>query len=98
MAHLAIDSVPNHALVTSPTGEPLGKTPLAIDWPISDLPVTFELSLAGYKTRQKQTVVNGNTALRIDLERAPGPRRPGGGRAAGSGKPPHTGNDLMRPD
>jgi serine/threonine-protein kinase len=84
-AHLSIDSAPAGAAVTGPNGEALGKTPLKIEWPISDLPVTFELRLGGYRRKLKQTVVNGNTALRVELERAPAIRR-SGAAASGSGK------------
>jgi hypothetical protein len=92
-AHLSIDSAPPGAAVTGPSGESLGKTPLKIDWPISDLPVTFELRLGGYKRKLKQTVVNGNTALRVELERAP--VRRGGPAASGSGK--GSGADALMP-
>jgi serine/threonine protein kinase len=83
-AHLSIDSAPPGAAVTGPGGEALGKTPLKIEWPISDLPVAFELRLGGYKRKLKQTVVNGNTALRVELERAPVVRRSSGSAKAGS--------------
>jgi hypothetical protein len=93
-AHLSIDSVPRGAAVLGPQGEALGKTPLKVEWPISDLPVTFELRLAGYRRKQQQTVVNGNTALRVELERPPLNRRQGSpGVPEGS-----AGNGLMRPD
>ncbi|HET7502218.1 MAG TPA: serine/threonine-protein kinase [Kofleriaceae bacterium] len=99
-AHLAIDSVPTGAEVSGPEGEALGTTPLKLEWPISDLPVTFELRLAGFKKKQKQTVVNSNTALHIELERAQPGRHGGVG-----GAPPRPGtsgsatsNGLMRPD
>jgi tRNA A-37 threonylcarbamoyl transferase component Bud32 len=96
IAHLLIDSVPAGAVVSGPDGEALGRTPLKVDWPISDLPVTFELRLAGYKKKQKQTVVNSNTALHIELERAPVIRR--SGNAGGSAKSGSGGNGLMRPE
>ena len=99
IAHLSIDSVPPGAVVAGPDGEVLGKTPLKLDWPISDLPVTFELRLAGYKKKQKQTVINGNTALHIELERALPVRRgatalakTGSGRATAGNA-----DELMRP-
>jgi tRNA A-37 threonylcarbamoyl transferase component Bud32 len=95
-AHLSIDSVPPGAVVSGPEGEALGKTPIKLDWPISDLPVTFELRLAGYKKKQKQTVVNSNTALHIELERAPASRHPG--NAPGSASTGSGGNGLMRPE
>jgi serine/threonine protein kinase len=97
-AHLSIDSIPSGATVTGSDGELLGKTPLKIEWPRSDLPVTFELRLSGYKKKQKQTVVNGNTALRIELERAATSRHHGSGADSGAGKTGSGDNGLMRPD
>jgi tRNA A-37 threonylcarbamoyl transferase component Bud32 len=96
IAHLSIDSVPAGAVVSGPDGEVLGRTPLKLDWPISDLPVTFELRLAGYKKKQKQTVVNSNTALHIELERAPVIRH--NGNVGGSVRPGSGDNGLMRPE
>ena len=93
-AHLSIDSAPSGAKVTGPNGESLGTTPLKIDWPISDRPVTFELVLAGYKRRENQAVINGNTALHIELERIATSRR-----ANTSGDPTRgINNGLMHPD
>jgi eukaryotic-like serine/threonine-protein kinase len=96
-ARLAIDSSPRGASVVGPGGASLGKTPLKIDWPVSDLPVSFELRLPGYKRKVKQTVVNGNTALRVELERVAAVRRnrpptPVKGRDRGGD------NSLMRPE
>ena len=96
-AHLSIDSIPPGATVTSADGESLGKTPLKVEWPVSDLPVTFELRLGGYKKKQQQTVVNGNTALHIELERVAVIRHPGAG-GSGSVRAGSGGNGLMRPD
>jgi serine/threonine-protein kinase len=95
IVHLSIDSVPPGATVSGPDGDALGRTPLKLDWPISDLPVTFELRLTGYKNKKKQTVVNSNTALHIELERSLAGHHggPGSGAKTGSG-----GNGLMRPD
>jgi serine/threonine protein kinase len=96
-ARLSIDSAPRGASVTGPGGKALGKTPLKVDWPISDLPVTFELKLPGYRRKLKQTVVNGNTALRVELERVAvirrnrGPGRSGNRDRGGD-------NGLMRPE
>ena len=94
-AHLSIESVPPGAAVTGPAGENLGRTPLTLDWPISPADVMFELRLAGYQKKQKHTVVRGNTALRIELERAT--RRSAGEPAPGAA-PGSAGNGLMRPD
>ncbi len=96
-AHLSIDSVPPGATVTGPDGETLGKTPLKLAWPVSDLPVTFELKLAGYKRKLKQTVVNSNTAVRIELDRS-SVRTTGGATGSGSAADRRGGNALMRPD
>jgi tRNA A-37 threonylcarbamoyl transferase component Bud32 len=96
-ARLSIDSVPPGAAVTSADGASLGKTPLKIEWPKSDLPVTFELRLGGYKRKQQQTVVNGNTALRVELERVAAIRHTGSG-ASGSARPGSGDNGLMRPE
>ena len=106
MAHLTIESVPAGASVKGPGGEVLGHTPLIVDWPTSDVPVRFDLRLSGYRPRQKQTVINGNTRLVIELERVPVVRRPSPnpgpsnrkGSGKGSGKSNGPGNGLMRPD
>jgi serine/threonine-protein kinase len=92
-AHLTIESVPTGAVVKGPDGAPLGRTPLVLDWPISDAPVRFELRLAGYKSKLKQTVINGNTRLVIELEHVVVRRR---GTGASSVRP-GGGNGLMRP-
>jgi len=92
-AHLTIESVPTGAAVKGPRGAALGKTPLVLEWPTSDAPVTFELRLGGYKAKQKQTVINGNTRLVIELERVPVRRT-----TPPPGRPTGPGNDLMRPD
>jgi hypothetical protein len=113
-AHLTIESVPVGAHVKGPGGEELGRTPLITDWPTSDIPVKFELRLGGYRPKHKQTVINGNTRLVIELERVPvvrrGGSRPGSGaKSPGSSaaKSPGSGsartsnsnrNGLMRPD
>jgi tRNA A-37 threonylcarbamoyl transferase component Bud32 len=91
-AHLTIESVPTGAAVKGPRSAALGKTPLALEWPTSDAPVTFELRLGGYKAKQKQTVINGNTRLVIELERIPVRRTRPPSRPSGPG------NELMRPD
>jgi serine/threonine-protein kinase len=91
-AHLTIESVPTGAAVKGPDGAALGRTPLVLDWPISDAPVRFELRLAGYKSRLKQTVINGTTRLVIELEHVVVRRR---GTGTSSVRP--GGNGLMRP-
>ena len=113
LTHLSIDSTPPGATVLGPSGELLGPTPLKIEWPISDQPVSFEIALGGYKKRQHQFVVSGNTAVHVQLERLATGRRggPGSSKSPGIGKrgnPDVPGggaarsgsgaNDLMRPD
>ena len=73
--HLSIDSVPEGASVTGPGGALLGTTPLKVEWPVSAGPVMFELVLPGYKTKQTQIVIDGNTTLHLELERAAGSHR-----------------------
>src|SRR5262249_48145220 len=105
-AHLSIDSAPTGASVIGPGGALLGKTPLKLDWPVSDLPVTFELRLAGHKRKLKPTVVNRNTALRVELERVPVVRHSAGsgtgrrpaGPGSGAARSRSQDNGLMRPD
>ena len=106
LARLSIDSVPQGAAVIGPDGALLGTTPLKIEWPISDLPVMFELALVGYQKKQLPTVVSGNTAVNVPLERVPVIRR-GGGKASGGGAnrgsrsqsgSASSRNGLMRPD
>ena len=99
-AHLTIESVPSGAQVKGPGGTPLGKTPLKIEWPMSDVPVKFALRLGGYKSKQKQTVINGNTRLVIELERVAGVKRgsgPSSGSRSGNGAKPSNSDGLLRP-
>ena len=96
-AHLSIESVPEGAAVIGPDGETLGRTPVTLDWPIGPRPVAFELRLGGYRKKQTQMVVKGNTALRIELERASASHRSGGDNAGGSAGKGSAGNGLMRP-
>ena len=96
MAVIVIDSTPQGAEVIGPDGTSIGKTPATLSLPVSDLPQSFELRLAGYKKETKQIVVTGNTVVNVALDRAPSsgghpPRRGTGGRKKGSG------DDLMNP-
>jgi serine/threonine protein kinase len=102
-ARLSIDSVPPGALVSGPQGDPLGRTPLRVAWPVSERPVKFTLALAGYKRKHSQTVVNGNTSLHIDLEPVAAVRRSDRSAAdPASPVPPDAGAEstsgLMTPD
>jgi len=95
-AKLSIDSVPSGATVYGPTGEALGRTPLKLDWPLGEQAVAFELRLGGYYKKQRETVVNSNTALHFELERLPVVHRP----PPPSSKPNNSDspeNGLMRP-
>ncbi|HWO21839.1 MAG TPA: PEGA domain-containing protein, partial [Kofleriaceae bacterium] len=99
-AKLTIESVPSGAGVFAIDGAFLGKTPLKLEWPVSEVPRTFELRLPGYHRRTRELVVSGNTTVRIELDRMPvtPPSRPSG---AGSGQSPKGSNSdsgLMRPE
>ncbi|MDQ3340726.1 MAG: protein kinase [Myxococcota bacterium] len=95
MAKVTIDSKPQGASVIGPDGEVLGKTPFKTEWPISTTRVTFELRLAGYKKKPTPLLVDGNTAILVDLERAPRTNPGGSGKGTGAGT---NDNSLMRPD
>jgi hypothetical protein len=66
-----IDSTPPGAEVFGPDKKSLGKTPLKLDLPISDLPLTFELRLAGYRKKSKDLIVRNNTMVHVPLDRLP---------------------------
>ena len=99
MAKVAIDSSPQGATVIGPGGDVLGKTPFKTEWPISKKKVVFELRLSGYRKKPTPMMVDGNTAILVELEKAP---RPGSGSGRGSGKGSGSGGTtdtgLMRPD
>lgn len=91
-AIIVIDSTPQGADVIGPDKQSVGKTPAQVTLPISDLPLTFELRLPGYKKKTKQIIVSGNAMISVTLDKAPAPS--GGSHKKGSGG----GNELMRPD
>jgi len=101
LAHVEIDSDPAGADVVIDK-KVVGKTPAKLVLPISDMPVSMELRLAGYRKQTKQVVVRGNSMVDVPLERVPvegstppHPPHPPQHPHGGSGKP-DTG--LMNPD
>ncbi len=92
MAVIVIDSTPPGADVFGPDKTSLGKTPLKLDLPISDLPLTFELRLAGYRKKTKDVIVRGNTMVQVPLDRLP--------KSTQTVRPPPKRDDnaLERPD
>jgi hypothetical protein len=90
-AVISIESKPPGAEVIGPDGKSLGKAPVKVTLPISDLPQEFELKLAGYKKKKKSIVVTGNAIVEVPLDRAAS----SGNRHQGSGGGD---NGLMRPD
>jgi serine/threonine protein kinase len=95
-AVIVVDSTPAGADVIGSDGVSLGKTPVTVSLPISDLPQEFELRLAGYKKKTKQIIVTGNTVVNVMLDRAPS--TPSKGTGKGSGKKRRGAGDLMNPD
>jgi len=101
MAKVTIDSTPQGASVIAPDGEVLGKTPYKTEWPVSKKTVTFELRLSGYRKKPTPLLVDGNTAILVELEKAPrntgkGSGSTGNGSAGKGSGSSDTG--LMRPD
>ncbi len=97
LAAIVIDSSPQGAEVFNADKKSLGKTPVTLSLPISDMPLEFELRLSGYKKKTKQLVVSGNTVINVMLDRAPSPGNTGGTRK-GSGHKRGSGDELMNPD
>jgi hypothetical protein len=98
MALVVIDSTPEGAEVVGPDRKPVGKTPAKLSLPVSDLPLAYELTLPGYRKKQYQVVVNGNTVINVPLERAPVISHPPGGHK-GSATTHHGEDDgLERPE
>ncbi|HEY5948348.1 MAG TPA: serine/threonine-protein kinase [Kofleriaceae bacterium] len=96
MAAIVIDSTPPGAEVFGSDGKSLGKTPVTLSLPISDLPQDFELRMTGYKKKAKQIIVSGNSVINVLLDRAP--TSGSSGNRKGSGHKKGSGDDLMRPD
>jgi tRNA A-37 threonylcarbamoyl transferase component Bud32 len=75
----------------------LGKTPTKIDLPISDMPISLELVLPGYKKKTKQIVVSKNTIVDVPLEKAPAAVNTGN-TGGNHKKQPDGATGLMRPE
>jgi tRNA A-37 threonylcarbamoyl transferase component Bud32 len=91
MAVIVFDSTPQGADVFGSDKVSLGKTPVKVALPISDVPLEFELRLAGHRKKTKQLVVSGNTLVQVTLDRLPKVQQ----------LPKHernTGDELERPD
>jgi hypothetical protein len=93
MAVIVIDSTPQGAEVIDADKKSYGKTPATLNLPISDMPIDFELKLAGYKKKSKQVIVSGNAVINVMLDKAPS-----SGSHRGSGTKKGSGNELMNPD
>jgi hypothetical protein len=97
-AVVVFDSTPQGAEVYGPDKKLLGKTPVNVNLPISDMPLEFELRLTGYRKKTKQLVVSANTMVQVPLERLPAPAGSSGSSSKGSGKQSHSDTALERPD
>ncbi len=99
MASVVIDSAPQGAEVVGPDKKSLGKTPVKLSLPISDMPLEYELALAGYRKKTHQVVVSGNTVITVQLDKAPVVVRPPGGAHPKGSAHDSTGiNGLERPE
>ncbi|NVB79658.1 MAG: PEGA domain-containing protein, partial [Kofleriaceae bacterium] len=96
-AVIVLDSTPPGAEVVDADKKSYGKTPAQLTLPISDLPLTFELKLAGYRKKTKEIVVTGNAVVQVTLDRLPAQNT---GTPKGSGKGSSKGgpDELMNPD
>jgi hypothetical protein len=97
-ATVVIDSTPEGAEVFSADRKPLGKTPARLTLPVSDTAQQFELKLPGYKRKIHSLVVNGNTIVNVELEKAPIVVSPPTGGHKGSGNHHSGADDLERPE
>jgi serine/threonine protein kinase len=94
-AMVEVDSDPSGAEILGPDKKSLGKTPAKLDLPVSDLPLTLELRLAGYKKKTKQIVVSGNTVIQVPLDRVQASNNNGHKQ---NPTPNNSNNGLMRPE
>ena len=53
--------------VIGPDGDELGETPLSTEWPSSTDPVSFTLTLRGYRDKRIELDVTQNVATRVPL-------------------------------
>jgi serine/threonine protein kinase len=97
-AVIVIDSTPQGAEVFGSDKASLGKTPVTLTLPISDMPLEYELRMPGYKKKTKQLVVTSNAVINVMLDRAPASSTGSGPRNKGSGHKKGSGDELMRPD
>ena len=100
MVRVSLATSPDGATVLGPRGEELGKTPLRLEVPASEQPMTFHLRLKGYKDKSTEVRVMSNSVTWVEMERAPRgaappPKNEGTGKGTGTGK---GSNDLIRPD
>ena len=56
-------------------GAPGDALPVKLALPVSDLPLSFELRLSGYRKATRQIVVTGNATIQVPLEKAPAIRQ-----------------------
>ena len=102
MAIVVIDSTPQGAEVIGPDKKSLGKTPVKLSLPISDLPLDVRAAARRLSQEDRsKVVVTGNTVIKCRSTRAPAPHRHGGhkgtGRQAASGderRRPHAARDI----
>jgi len=103
MVRVALDTSPAGATVIGPRGEELGTTPLRLEVPASEQPMSFLFRLKGHRDKSTEVRLVSNSVTRVELERAPrATTPPEKGKGTGTGKGPGSGtgssNDLMRPD
>jgi tRNA A-37 threonylcarbamoyl transferase component Bud32 len=98
LVRVTLESSPDGATVIGPDGPALGKTPLKLDWPAGEQPVTFVLKLKGYKDKTVEATVTSNSMTRVELDRIQVSRPPGTGNGSGKGSGKRSGDGLIRPD
>jgi serine/threonine-protein kinase len=94
MVRVSLDTSPEGATVIGPKGEELGTTPLKLEVPASEQPMSFLLRLKGFKDKSTEVKIRTSSLTRVELERLPTKKPAGTGKGTGKGP----GNDLIRPD